>query len=79
MKEALDKAVSLIHNRGYVHGDPWPQKILIILDFDWAGKYPDARYSSQLNMTCDWYDDVECGRVISADHDLYEITHLEAL
>ena len=79
VKEALKKAVELMRSNGYVHGDLRPQNILVvgdtisILDFDWAGKYPDARYPSQLNLQCDWHPEVECGGIIATEHDQYQI------
>lgn len=83
VKRALEKAVELMHSNGYVHGDLRPQNILVvgntirILDFDWAGKYPDARYSTQLNMQCDWHPNVVNGGIIFAEHDVYQINRLE--
>ena len=85
VKVALEKAVGLMHSNGYVHGDLRPQNILVvgntisILDFDWAGKYPDARYSSQLNKTCDWHPNVVCGGIIDTEHDQYQIDQFEVL
>ncbi len=79
IKESLKKAVCLMHEKGYVHGDLRPQNILVvddntvrIVDFDWAGEYPNARYSRQLNMQCEWHSGVGCGGIITKDHDLYQ-------
>ena len=60
VEEALKRAVSLMHTNGYVHGDVRPQNVLVsdntvrIVDFDWAGKHPNARYPPELNMDCNW-------------------------
>ncbi len=78
-KQSLNKAMCLMHKEGYVHGDLRPQNILVVedktvrvIDFDCAGEYPNARYSNQLNMECDWHSEVNCGGIITKDHDLYQ-------
>ena len=82
IEESLMTAVQLMHSKGYVHGDLRPQNILVvdnrvcILDFDWAGEYPNARYSNQLNMDCNWAPAVKCGGIIEKEHDMYQFKSL---
>ena len=84
VKKSLEEAVKTMHEEGYVHGDLRRQNILVvdntvrILDFDWAGKYPMARYPKELNMSsnCNWHSDVISGGIISGEHDLYQIKQI---
>ena len=44
-------------------------KIIHILDFDWAGEKGEARYPLELNTSCNWPLDVECGEHFAKEHD----------
>ena len=65
-----------------VHGDLWPQNILIrdqappvIHDFNWAGLEGTVTYPAELNETLDWYKDVKVGGKIEKDHDQYQLNY----
>ena len=79
-KESLMKAVGVMHEEKYVHGDLRPQNILVvkdntvrIVDFDWADKEHMARYPAELNMACNWHKDVKPEGLIRNTHDLYQM------
>ena len=76
------KAVDMMHEEKYVHGDLRPQNILVAkddtvrkVDFDWADKEHTAKYPAELSMACNWYD-CEPGGLIRKTHDLYQIHSL---
>ena len=75
----LQRAVNLLHKKGYVHGDLRPPNIMIsekdpaqlrIIDFDWAGKENQVFYPDFLNPKIEWPDGVERRKPILKQHDL---------
>ena len=84
VETSLQTVTSLLDCKDLVHGDLRPQNILVVgnsvrvLDFDWAGKHPTAKYPKELNMTCNWHPDVMCGGIITKEHDLYQIQQITA-
>ena len=80
----MKRAVDLMHEINYVHGDLRPLNILIvndtarILDFDWADTENTAEYPPELNMSshCNWHPDVEPGGKILMAHDTYQIDNI---
>ena len=82
VKKALEDVLCIMHGKGFVHGDLRPQNILVvndtirILDFDWAGREGVVRYPNELNISCNWHADVECGGLIAKEHDKYRIENI---
>ena len=84
VKQSLRKAVNLMHEKNYVHGDLRPQNMLIvdetvcILDFDWADTEGTATYPPELNMDsdCNWHPGVKPEGKILKEHDTYQITSI---
>ena len=84
VKQSLKRAVDLMHEKNYVHGDLRSQNIFIvnetvrILDFDWADTEGTAEYPPELNMSshCNWHPDVKPGGKILKAHDTHQIDNL---
>ena len=76
---AFKKAVALMQQNNYVHGDLRPQNIIItdnsvrILDFDWAGQEQTVRYPSALDITIKWHPAVRPGGLVEKHHDDYQV------
>jgi serine/threonine protein kinase len=70
--EDIDKVITHLHGKGYVHGDLRPPNFivsdgkLLLVDFDWGGKDREARFPrKELNPTLG----VKGGTVITREHD----------
>jgi tRNA A-37 threonylcarbamoyl transferase component Bud32 len=73
------KAVRLLHDNGFVHGDIRGPNILIadgegdeesrvkLLDFDWAGREGEVRYPYRLSQGL-WVKGVDDGELILREH-----------
>ncbi|PCH37406.1 hypothetical protein WOLCODRAFT_84409 [Wolfiporia cocos MD-104 SS10] len=80
---AVQRAVSLLHEHGMVHGDVRPPNVIIeeyrkgrdvrdrvkIVDFDWAGEEGTVRYPLHLSTAIRWADGVDDYELITAAHD----------
>jgi RIO-like serine/threonine protein kinase len=73
----LRKALTNLHQQGYVHGDVRAPNIIVdnddkprFIDFDWNHEIGKARYPSNLNPDVKWPDDARGGNPIKAEHDL---------
>ncbi|KAG8789573.1 hypothetical protein FRC20_009335 [Serendipita sp. 405] len=87
-KQFVANALKTLHNGGYVHGDFRDVNVFIremdneefevkILDYDWAGKYDEARYPNDVNFL-DIYrpPGVDLGGVIFQRHDEEMLKHI---
>ena len=80
----LRKAVSVLHERGYVHGDLRGPNILIaadglkLIDFDWCGEAGKARYPADISVGSGipWHNGVCREGLIEKEHDEHMITVL---
>ncbi|KAJ2912118.1 hypothetical protein MD484_g8294, partial [Candolleomyces efflorescens] len=84
---AVLKAVRLLHEHGYVHGDiRWPNILIpegegdeegrvMLLDFDWAGREGEVRYPHRLSRGL-WVEGVDDGELIRREHDLGMVDRL---
>lgn len=75
--QALSRAVTLLHDNGFVHGDLRSPNILVgaagvtVLDFDWAGREGNAFYPCVLNRKgIRWPADAAVRAPITKNHDL---------
>ncbi|GJJ15115.1 hypothetical protein Clacol_009390 [Clathrus columnatus] len=73
--KSVRSAVELLADNNMVHGDLRRSNILItgtgkvlLIDFDWAGKYGEARYPLHLSRGM-WVEGVEDYSLIQLDHD----------
>jgi serine/threonine protein kinase len=87
--EALRDTISALHHENLVYGDlRAPNVILsddgqggkraILLDFDWAGEEGTALYPADINMELTWHENVQPGRLICREHDLFMLDQLGA-
>lgn len=83
VRDAVRRAVEIMHQEGFVFGDLRRPNIMLsadggvkLVDFDWAGKEGEARYPHDLNMAIEWAPGVTDGGIISEAHDLYMLDHL---
>jgi serine/threonine protein kinase len=78
-----------IHQEGFVHGDIRDTNIMVnqkkrgqfmLVDFDWVGKIEEVRYPiSVYRGTRLWQPDGACdGNLITADHDIKMLDHLQS-
>ena len=77
VRKTITKALELLHKQDIVFGDLRPLNILhlrdddrvFLVDFDWAGKDGEARYSPCLNEELDLGADVVRWAVMKKSHD----------
>ena len=85
-RDSLKKAVSLLHDNGYVHGDLRPPNILLkgsqpyVLDYEWSGLEGEATYPDNINSDCnEWHEGVQpCGKILK-EHDRQTCTYITVL
>ena len=72
----LNKIISLLHNKDFVHGDLRSPNILIteeedlkIIDFDWAGRAGSAHYPPLLSRAIHWPLGADGDELITKAHD----------
>ena len=75
---ALEAAVHLLHQAGFVHGDLRSNNIFVlaesvrVIDFEWAGVVGQSAYPLFMNHTdLTWLDGARDGQPIKQEHDLY--------
>ena len=79
----FERAVRLMHQENYVHGDLRPPNIqviddsVMILDFDWAGKIDTVRYPYALDVENNWHSEVQPGGLICKEHDIFQLESLK--
>ena len=80
LKPTIHKAVDVLHDRGFVHGDVRNFNMVhteengarrvLLLDFDWSGKLGEVRYPGGINRTTiPRPAGVEGGKLIEKEHD----------
>ena len=80
LKPAVHKAVDVLHDRGFVHGDIRGCNMMrtkvkgagsaLLLDFDWSGKHGEVRYPGGINRTTVHRPiGVQGGELIQKEHD----------
>ena len=83
--DAVQHALSIFHEKGFVHGDIRMPNVIVakgedgssvyervkILDFDWAGKKKEARYPPDLSNKIAWADGTESSGLIEPEHDVH--------
>ena len=71
----LREAVKLLHDQGFVFGDLRRPNILIeenglkLVDFDWCGKFGEARYPATVSRDIEWPEGVNGEERIDYPHD----------
>lgn len=86
IQQELVKKVCSFHDAGFVHGDIRNTNVMVrkdggegmyLLDFDWAGRYPDAKYPMHINReTVVRPDGAVDGGFITQEHDMFMIARL---
>ena len=85
IKQKLAEKVSSFHDAGFVHGDIRNTNVMVkkdgegfyLIDFDWAGEYPDAKYPMHINReTITRPDGATDGEIITKEHDMTMIDGL---
>ena len=87
LKLAVHKAVGVLHDRGFVHGDLRDCNMMctkvngawsaLLLDFDWSGKHGEVRYPGGINRTTVYRPiEVQGGVLIRMEHDRAMIEHI---
>lgn len=73
----LQGIMKLLHEHGYVYGDPHSPNVIImedgtvkLINFDWAGKAGIVRYPFSISWVIKWPDGVEAGGIITKEQDL---------
>ncbi|KAI0050129.1 hypothetical protein FA95DRAFT_1514638 [Auriscalpium vulgare] len=75
--DQVKTALDVLHEKGYVFGDLRAPNILkrtidnraMLIDFDWAGKEGEARYSVLMNTDLTWPKGASRGGLIHKQHD----------
>ena len=83
--EKLKQIVAFFHGKGWVHGDLRRPNILksktnddiMLIDFDWSGKYQEALYPVSLNPELPWPNGVAPNALIDKQHDIYWLNKLD--
>ena len=83
--EKLKEAVTSFHEKDWVHGDLRRPNILrsktsddiMLIDFDWSGKYREARYPVYLNPELPWPNGVAPNALIDKEHDINWLNKLD--
>ena len=77
---SLQKAVTTLHSSGFVFGDLRAPNVLtvgdvvVLIDFDWSGKYGEARYPSDIllgDSRINWHPTVHRGGPMMMEHDAH--------
>lgn len=86
IKDKLVPKVHSFHAAGFVHGDIRNTNVMVkkdrgegmyLVDFDWAGEYPDAKYPMNINeSTVRRPDGATSGEVITPEHDMFMVNRL---
>lgn len=74
-------ALSELHSKGFVHGDFRAVNIMIspendhakVIDFDWAAKEDEGRYTESINtkqVHAEWHEGVNAGKPMKKEHDI---------
>lgn len=84
--QELARNVRSFHKAGFVHGDIRNTNVMVkksggkgvyLVDFDWAGKHPNAKYPMHINReTVIRPDGAADGEVITQEHDMFMIERL---
>lgn len=76
--EDVERAISLLHDRGFVFGDLRRPNILhvrgggaMLVDFDWCGKVGEARYPLNIHLGLEWAEGTDPNEVIQVAHDKF--------
>lgn len=73
----LRRAIDILHDNGFVHGDLRRPNVLIqndqvkLIDFDWSGKEGEVKYPETMSMEHGWHPDVRRCGPIEKVHDEY--------
>ena len=84
----LRKAVTLLHDNGFVFGDLRPPNIILsevkesisakLVDYDWSGRFGNVCYPADINLedSIGWHKGVERGGEILQEHDRHMFKQL---
>ena len=80
LKVCILEAINTLHEGGLVHGDlrgvnmmkstKVGETVIMLLDFDWAGKYGEVRYPGVINLSVNRPSGVIRNGLIQRDHDV---------